>query len=322
MKLKYTMDDDHRREVRELRERVDEKEAEREKELQDRIKRLEEKNEKLYENLDTQEGWQDQLQDIINVEKNEMQTLRDQLLNHESGVPTPKAPGPMGGMAPMIGPPIKEAEKIIIPAWPRIDGLLRWRGEVIQRVVIASGDRDHKAWKDWISAATKDRPDMESLADSAGIRYTSIDSKLAVALSQCINNAGESARDVVYKLNIMTQEKAKKDDFVLGREILAIILESFRTANHDQLMFTVSHIHELQYPGDQNLDKFWNMWTEILNNISEEDQQSDRTLRDCLWRKIKGSRLMQYDMQRYDAAREGDPDKTRKFLEEKFNITS
>eukprot|EP00435_Cladocopium_sp_Y103_P040038 s2308_g10.t2 len=80
-------------------------------------------------------------------------------------------------------------------------------------------------------------------------------------------------------------------------------------------MFTVSHIHELAYPGDQHLDKFWNMWTEILNNIAEEDQQSDKTLRDCLWRKIKGSRLMQYDMQKYDSAIEGDEIKTRAFLE-------
>lgn len=79
------------------------------------------------------------------------------------------------------------------------------------------------------------------------------------------------AEDLIYGVNIMTQEKGKTNDFVLGKEISAVILPSFRIANHDNMTFTVSHIRKLPSPGDQHLDRFWNMWTEMLNNIAPED---------------------------------------------------
>lgn len=83
---------------------------------------------------------------------------------------------------------------------------------------------------------------------------------------------------MIYSVNIMTQEQGKTNDFALGKEILAVILSSLRIANEDKMMLTVSQIHELPSPGDQHFDRFWNMWTEILNNIAPEDWRAQNEL--------------------------------------------
>ena len=156
---------------------------------------------------------------------------------------------------------------------------------------------------------------MDILRTSGGIRFEQIDHKLANALTKCIESGGDAAKEVAYRLRSLKLERGKVNDLVLGREILALILTGFTTANHDRMMFSAANLYSLKYPGDHSLDKFWNMWLEIQNNIAPEDKQSDRTLRDCLWKKIQYSKLMEFDMKKYDAANEGDEVKTLKWLE-------
>lgn len=156
---------------------------------------------------------------------------------------------------------------------------------------------------------------MDILRTSGGIRFEQIDHKLANALTKCIESGGDAAKEVAYRLRSLKLERGKVNDLVLGREILALILTGFTTANHDRMMFLAANLYSLKYPGDHSLDKFWNMWLEIQNNIAPEDKQSDRTLRDCLWKKIQYSKLMEFDMKKYDAANEGDEVKTLKWLE-------
>ena len=42
----------------------------------------------------------------------------------------------------------------------------------------------------------------------------------------------------------------------MGREILAMVLDHFRTTSKDEVLFNASHIYKLQYRGDKEMDKF------------------------------------------------------------------
>ena len=62
------------------------------------------------------------------------------------------------------------------------------------------------------------------------------------------------------KLRIRTQANSRSETFVVGREILAIIL------NHSELpdMFTMEHIVRTSCPGDSQLDAVYEKWMEMV----------------------------------------------------------
>ena len=45
----------------------------------------------------------------------------------------------------------KEADKVIIPNWPKIHELEFWKSQETSSIVAASGDLDHDAWTAWIA---------------------------------------------------------------------------------------------------------------------------------------------------------------------------
>ena len=99
---------------------------------------------------------------------------------------------------------------------------------------MASGDPDVRAWQEWLSPAQVPHPDYEALADSGGFRFQSIDSKLSIALQNMVENAGEAASEVRIRIRQRSPELAKKGNFLMGREIFAMILNHFRTTSHDE----------------------------------------------------------------------------------------
>ena len=67
---------------------------------------------------------------------------------------------------------------------------------MVKSVILAANDGDRAAWQEWILPAIADNPDLDALNDSGGSRLQSIDTKLSIALTSVINQAGEAGRDV------------------------------------------------------------------------------------------------------------------------------
>lgn len=305
-------------------------------EIRDQLEEEEEMNARFRDEVSELDDWNDQLAEHLRLEEEQSASHdaapREQ---HSEGhqalqlqLPTSQPQSSNMGLIPygsnfgdigmMRGPATKELDKLANINWPTISNLLVWKSDLIQNVITASGDRDTNTWKEWIGKAMVEKPDMNELRSSGGMRFEQIDHKLANALTKCIENGGDSAKEVSYRLRNLKLERGKTNDLVLGREILALVLGGFLTSRQDRTMFNASNLHTMKYPGDHALDRFWNLWLEIQNNIASEDKQSDRTLRDCLWRKIQHSKLMQLDMMLYDAASEGDSIKTLKWLESRI----
>ena len=190
----------------------------------------------------------------------------------------------------------KEHEKVTVKPWPKCQDLDVWRSNVVQAVCVASGDPDTAAWRRWLSPALLPSPDYAELADSGEFRFQSIDSKLSIALQNMVDSAGETASEVKVRIRQRSQVLGKEGNFLMGREILAMVLDHFRTTSKDEVLFNASHIYKLQYRGDKEMDKFLHAWIEIISNMKAEDIPSDNTLRDYLLRKIDGSQALHVDL--------------------------
>ena len=190
----------------------------------------------------------------------------------------------------------KEHEKVTVKPWPKCQDLDVWRSNVVQAVCVASGDPDTAAWRRWLSPALLPSPDYAELADSGEFRFQSIDSKLSIALQNMVDSAGETASEVKVRIRQRSQVLGKEGNFLMGREILAMVLDHFRTTSKDEVLFNASHIYKLQYRGDKEMDKFLHAWIEIIANMKAEDIPSDNTLRDHLLRKIDGSQALHVDL--------------------------
>eukprot|EP00435_Cladocopium_sp_Y103_P017039 s4605_g4.t1 len=88
----------------------------------------------------------------------------------------------------------REAEKITVQDWPRVDGVESWKSEVIHEVCIASGDDDHDEWKTWLAPCFADTPDLVLLGRQSEKKFQSIDAKLAHGLRKMIDRAGNESR--------------------------------------------------------------------------------------------------------------------------------
>jgi len=208
----------------------------------------------------------------------------------------------------------KEHERVVVKPWPKCQDLDVWRSNVVQAVCVASGDPDTAAWRRWLTPAQLPDPDYAELADSGDFRLQSIDSKLSIALQNMVDAAGEVAFEVRVKIRQRSQVLGREGNFLMGREILAMILDHFRTTSKDEVLFNASHIYKLQYRGDKEMDKFLNAWIEIIANMKVEDIPSDNTLRDHLLRKIDGSQALHVDLTIFKGRDNDDKKKTYKEL--------
>ena len=208
----------------------------------------------------------------------------------------------------------READKVYISPWPKHQNLGVWQSELIKSVCLAANDGDRAAWETWLQPALRQNPDLDALNDSGGQRFQSIDAKLSIALSNVISQAGDVARHVAMKLRLRTQASHRRSTFVMGREILAMILEHFRTPGQRETAFTMEHIIQSRYLGDANIETFYEKWMEIVSNMMPEGVPPDDWLRDALYKKIRNSNLMVYDIKQYESWMEGDPRRTYQHL--------
>ena len=181
----------------------------------------------------------------------------------------------------------READKGYISPWPKHQNLGVWTSDLIKSVCLAANDGDRASWEAWLQPATQQHPDLDALNDSDGQRFQSIDAKLSIALSDVITQAGDVARHVAMKLRLRTQAHGRRGTYVMGREILAMILNHFRTPGKRETAFTMEHIIKSQYLGDANIEVFYEKWMEMVTNMMPDDIPPDDWLRDVLYKNQK-----------------------------------
>eukprot|EP00435_Cladocopium_sp_Y103_P025293 s1635_g6.t1 len=208
----------------------------------------------------------------------------------------------------------REAEKINILDWPRVDAVESWKSDVIHAVCIASGDDDHDEWKAWLAPCFADTPDLVLLGQQSEKKFQSIDAKLAHDLRRMIDRAGNKADGLKAELRLKMTECGKRGDYIKGRELLVMVLSNFKSPDHREVLYNSHHLYMLTYYGDANLEAWYNKWLDIVYNMNPDDLPSKNSLRDTFFRKIEDSKLMSYDIQEYKTLSDGHADRTYDYL--------
>eukprot|EP00435_Cladocopium_sp_Y103_P013815 s4856_g3.t1 len=147
---------------------------------------------------------------------------------------------------------------------------------------------------------------MVLLAKPPEKKLHSIDAKLAQALGKVIDRAGEKAAGVRSELRM--KNDGQKGGFIKGRGLFAMILANFKSLDHILKYCTI-------LPICNQLEAFYMKWLDAVYNMkADDDRPSKNSLRDHLFRKFENSKLMTYDIHKYKALREGDPDRTYEYL--------
>ncbi|CAE7220807.1 unnamed protein product, partial [Symbiodinium microadriaticum] len=212
----------------------------------------------------------------------------------------------------------READKIVVPPFPRVTHLDSWKSHCIANVLGACADPNHEEWIAWISPAFKTDPDIEGMKDSGHLKYKSIDIKLGIAMTAMLKAAGDAAMDLYLDVNRKANKYIRENNILIkGRQIIAMMYESFRTRDRldMDMVVTLEYLIKLQYQGDQSMSVFKQTWLECVDRMRPEDVPPDNALRDTLHSKIKESPalkmelLVYYDMLQYD-----DPKRTYQTL--------
>ena len=156
-------------------------------------------------------------------------------------------------------------------------------------------------------------PDLEAL-NKVKKEYRAIDVKLCLALMSMLKTAGDVAGVVRIEVEKLQRHRAKHDKILSGREVIAIIFESFRSSDNADVMFMIDNLINMKYPGDSKICDFYTQWHAILEGMQAEDVPPKRTLRDILYKKIRDSTVMKFDLSLYDQFADSDPMKTYDLL--------
>ena len=76
----------------------------------------------------------------------------------------------------------------------------------------------------------------------------------------------------------------------------------------------IDNLINMKYPGDSKIYDFYTQWHTILEGMRAEDVPPKRTLRDILYKKIRDSTVMKFDLSLYDQFADSDPMKTYDLL--------
>ena len=87
---------------------------------------------------------------------------------------------------------------------------------------------------------------VEDLADSESKGYVTLDLKLAVALQQMISHGGNPAKELQDQVNRKMEESAKKGTLIKGRQIVKLILMSFKTFDNAEIAYGFDHLSKLE----------------------------------------------------------------------------
>ena len=191
----------------------------------------------------------------------------------------------------------READKVIAPPFPRVTHLDSWMSHCIASVLGACADPNHEEWIAWLNPAFRPSPDIDGLNDSGHIKFKSIDIKLGIAMAAMLKSAGDIALDLYLDINRKSNKYIRDESkLIKGRQIIAMMYESFRTRDRLDMIVTLEYLIKLQYQGDQHMSVFKQTWLECIDRMRPEDVPSDNALRDTLHAKIKDSPAVKWEL--------------------------
>ena len=137
---------------------------------------------------------------------------------------------------------------------------------------------------------------------------------MAMGTQNMLKQAPDEAKDVYLDATRHSELRHQQGVIVKGQELVALVMQSFRTSDRTDLVYHIEHLFNLDFSGDKNLVMFRNKWYDLLLKMRSEDRPSKLALRNILYRKIKGSKKMEFGLNAYHRLPDKHPQKTYEFL--------
>jgi hypothetical protein len=114
---------------------------------------------------------------------------------------------------------------------------------------------------------------------------------------------------------LVREERAPEAGAMLrGRQILFLMYDYFKTNVHMALIYSVTDLAKLTYPGGKNMHSFRHRWG--LTTASMSDKLNHDTLASILLQRIESSNGLRGGIAYYHRRHEGHSDKTYAFLKQ------
>ena len=170
--------------------------------------------------------------------------------------------------------------------------------QCIANVLSACADPNQEEWMKWLSPDFRPHPDVEGLNDSGRKKFKSIDVKLGVAMAAMLRAGSDKAAELYLEVNRKANDyvRSYEGKIIKGRQIIAMMYESFRTRDRLDMIVSLHYLVKLQFQGDNKLHQFKQTWLEIINRMRPEDVPSEKALRDLLHNKTKDSPGMKFEL--------------------------
>ena len=198
---------------------------------------------------------------------------------------------------------VKEADKVEVPPFPEINQLSPWRTKLMNNVAVASRNPDYSRVTQWLAETWSDTS-FEQLGSSSGMELVTLDLKLASAMTAMMHTAGEKAKRFRDRVNL----KMAGGDIIKGRQIVWMLLDSFKTFDRSSIIYGFDHLSALKVV-DGDLHEFVIQWNYVLSNMGDV-QMSTMLLRDAFYRNIEKVSELAYDLNQYERMHESDPRKS------------
>ena len=141
-------------------------------------------------------------------------------------------------------------------------------------------------------------------------KFDTLDAKLAAALTNVCK--GELSRKVILK----TEEEAKAQRLIRGRQILWLIYEEYRINEEAGSLMNLSDLMKVVIKKDQSkiehLSRFMMNWDSVIAGMS--NPPSDENLQVMLYDQVKHVPSLATDIAIYDRASPGSEDRSYEFL--------
>ena len=148
----------------------------------------------------------------------------------------------------------KEAEKIMLAAYPDVVSYRGWKTAVIHAVVHASARPDPETVLLWLNEAFLPESTVDSL-HAIPKTLLSIDGKLATALQHMLVTAGQKAKNLLHRIQMKMQEELETHRRLLGgRQILHMISKAFVTSDNQEIYLGVEHLANLHLNSANDLE--------------------------------------------------------------------
>ena len=196
---------------------------------------------------------------------------------------------------------------LVLPALPDVASFNSWRTSV--KGIVMNCHRDPTRAIQWVCEVEADGMTVNRLGEGSS-RWRKLDRKLL----QAVHKVAEAQRhSSLYKCVLNEQEAQLRQGRVFtGRRALFTIYRFYEVNKDTATIMNIEGLVNLRYPGDHQMEQFYNTWNEIMNY--QRPNLNDLELATTLWRKLQGSQKLKTVVDLWDSLPKSDPQKTYAYL--------